>query len=50
MLMPVVHVTSEQYPTSQGQGIPLSFNTNEQQCYKAQGLSLDDSLESGVGK
>ncbi len=48
MLMPVVHVTSEQYPTSQG--IPLAFNTNEQQCYKAQGLSLDDSLESGVGK
>ena len=48
MLMPVVHVTSEQYPTSQS--ATLSFNTSEQQCDKAQGLSLDDSLESGVGK
>ena len=43
--MPVVHVTSEQYTTSQS--ATLSFNTIEQ---KAQGLSLDDSLESGVGK
>jgi len=46
--MPVVHVTSEQYTTPQG--IPLSFNTNEQQGYKVLGPSLDDNLDSGVGK
>jgi len=48
MLMPVVHVTSEQYTTSQSP--TLSFNTSEQQSEKAQGRNLDDSLESGVGK
>jgi len=44
--MPVVHVTCEQYPTSQSG--TLSLNMSEQKCDKPQELSLEDDPESGV--
>jgi hypothetical protein len=44
--MPVVHVTCEQYPTSQSG--TLSLNMSKQQCDKPQELSLEDDPESGV--
>ena len=46
--MPVVHVAREQFPTSQS--TTLSLDMGEQLRDKSQGLSLDNSLESGVGK
>lgn len=44
--MPVVHVAHEQFPTSQC--ATLSLDMSEQLHDKPQGLSLDNSLESGV--
>ena len=46
--MPVVHVAREQFPTSQS--ATLSLDMSEQLRDKPQGLSFDNSLESGVGK
>jgi len=46
--MPVVHVAREQFPTSQS--TTLSLDMGEQLRDKPQGLSLDNSLESGIGK
>jgi len=46
--MPVVHVAREQFPTSQS--ATLSLDMSEQLRDKPQGLSFNNSLESGVGK
>lgn len=44
--MPVVHVAREQFPMSQS--ATLSLDMSEQLRDKPQGLSFDNSVESGV--
>jgi hypothetical protein len=48
--MPIVHVSREQYRDPAPQSATLILDISGQLCDKPQGLSLDDTLEGGMGK